>query len=88
MLHQFSELLVERALSRKVGDPLEPDTRVGPLASQAQYDRVRGYLDIASGEGGRFLAGGDGPPHGAGLPRKLPIHSAPNDVGVPDRSAL
>ena len=66
VLHEFSELLVERALSWKVGDPLEPDTRVGPLASQAQFDRVRGYLDIASGEGGRFLAGGDGPPHGAG----------------------
>jgi aldehyde dehydrogenase (NAD+) len=63
---EFSELLVERALAWKVGDPLDPDTRVGPLASQAQRDRVLDYLGIATGEGARFLAGGDGPPDGSG----------------------
>jgi aldehyde dehydrogenase (NAD+) len=63
---EFSELLVERALAWKVGDPLDPDTRVGPLASQAQRDRVLHYLGIATGEGARFLAGDDGPPDGSG----------------------
>jgi alpha-ketoglutaric semialdehyde dehydrogenase len=66
VLDEFSELLVERALAWKVGDPLDPDTRVGPLASQAQRDRVLDYLGIATSEGARFLAGGDGPPDGSG----------------------
>jgi alpha-ketoglutaric semialdehyde dehydrogenase len=66
VLDEFSELLVERALAWKVGDPLDPDTRVGPLASQAQRDRVLDYLGIATGEGARFLAGGDGPPDRSG----------------------
>jgi aldehyde dehydrogenase (NAD+) len=65
-VRRLLELLVERALAWKVGDPLDPDTRVGPLASQAQRDRVLDYLDIATGEGARFLAGGDGPPDGSG----------------------
>jgi acyl-CoA reductase-like NAD-dependent aldehyde dehydrogenase len=66
VLDEFSELLVARALSWKVGDPLDPDTRVGPLASQTQRDRVLHYLGIATDEGARFLAGGDGPPDSSG----------------------
>ncbi len=39
-------------------DSLDPDTRIGPLVSQAQLDRVTGYLDIGRAEGARILAGG------------------------------
>jgi aldehyde dehydrogenase (NAD+) len=57
-LEEFSDLLVERASGWKVGDPLQPETRVGPLASAAQLERVHGYLELASEEGGTDLAGG------------------------------
>ena len=41
-----------------VGDPLEPDTALGPVVSQEQLDRVVGYMDSGREEGARVLAGG------------------------------
>jgi len=59
---EFAERLVDRARSWKVGDPLDADTAVGPLASEAQLDRVSRYLDGAREEGATSLAGADGAP--------------------------
>lgn len=43
----------------RVGNGLDPDTQLGPLISQAQFDRVRGYIDIGSQQdGARLVAGG------------------------------
>ncbi|MFD0902971.1 aldehyde dehydrogenase [Actinomadura sediminis] len=39
-------------------DPLDPGTICGPVISAAQRDRVKGYLDLAAEEGGRFATGG------------------------------
>jgi acyl-CoA reductase-like NAD-dependent aldehyde dehydrogenase len=36
----------------KQGSGIEADTRIGPLVSQEQLDRVTGYLDVGK-EGGR-----------------------------------
>ena len=58
VLAEFAERLVERARSWKVGDPLDWETRVGPLASAAQLDRVTGYLQLARRDGAAALAGG------------------------------
>jgi acyl-CoA reductase-like NAD-dependent aldehyde dehydrogenase len=58
-LQELAERLVARARTWKVGDPLDPDTKVGPLASEAQRLRVSGYMDMAMGEGATVLAGGD-----------------------------
>jgi aldehyde dehydrogenase (NAD+) len=57
---EFAERLVQRARSWKVGDPLDPDTKVGPLASEAQRARVSGYLELARRDGATALAGADG----------------------------
>jgi betaine-aldehyde dehydrogenase len=48
------------------GDPLEPTTKVGPLVSRRQRDRVRGYIDLGVEEGARLVTGGSEPP--VGLP--------------------
>ncbi len=45
-----------------VGDPLAEATRLGPLASAAQRDRVRGYIERGIAEGARLAAGGPEPP--------------------------
>jgi phenylacetaldehyde dehydrogenase len=45
----------------KVGDPLEPDTVVGPVISAAQRDRVESYVRLGREEGGTVLAGGTRP---------------------------
>jgi aldehyde dehydrogenase (NAD+) len=58
VLQPFQERLAALARSWKLGDPLEGDTRVGPLVSADQLHTVTDYLGLAQQEGGRALAGG------------------------------
>ncbi|MCQ4080827.1 aldehyde dehydrogenase [Streptomyces sp. RB6PN25] len=50
----------------KVGDPLDPSTEVGPLASSEHRDRVEGFIAKGRGEGARLALGGSRP---AGIDR-------------------
>jgi aldehyde dehydrogenase (NAD+) len=43
------------------GDPNDPGTVCGPVISERQRDRVQGYLDSATREGGKFACGGGRP---------------------------
>jgi len=52
------ELLLERVKKMRPGDPLDPKTRLGPLVSQAQMEKVLGYIEKGKTEGARLLAGG------------------------------
>jgi 5-carboxymethyl-2-hydroxymuconic-semialdehyde dehydrogenase len=60
---QFVAAFERVAQAFRVGDPFDPESRLGPLVSKGQYDRVMGYLDLAREEG-RLLFGG-GRPAGA-----------------------
>ncbi|MBL8260822.1 MAG: aldehyde dehydrogenase [Xanthomonadaceae bacterium] len=55
---EFRDALVERAIALRVGDPMDSDARMGPLVSQAHFDKVVGALERAKSEGGRVLCGG------------------------------
>jgi acyl-CoA reductase-like NAD-dependent aldehyde dehydrogenase len=55
---EFVAILTDLASNVAVGDPLDPATEMGPLASKEQYDRVSGYLDIGKAEGARAATGG------------------------------
>ena len=57
-LREFQERLVALAEGWKLGDPLEPDTKVGPVVSEDQLKTVLGYLEVGATEGSRVLAGG------------------------------
>ncbi len=46
------------------GDPMAEGTRLGPVASAAQRDRVRGYIQTGIDEGARVAAGGPEAPEG------------------------
>jgi aldehyde dehydrogenase (NAD+) len=46
------------------GDPLQEATKVGPLVSKAQFDRVQGYIARGVQEGATLVAGGPGKPRG------------------------
>ena len=46
------------------GDPFEPTTRLGPLVSETQRERVRGYIEKGEAEGAKLLTGGTEPPEG------------------------
>ncbi len=61
---QVVEGVSKAADAIKVGHGLEPDTDMGPLVSQEQFERVTGYLATGASEGSRATAGGaaiDGP---------------------------
>ena len=40
------------------GDPTDPDVFMGPLVSEAQRDRVEGYVEVGKADGARLLTGG------------------------------
>lgn len=45
----------------KAGDPTDPGTICGPVISARQRDRIEGYLESATAEGGTFACGGGRP---------------------------
>ena len=55
---EFVEKLAIFSQTIKVGDPLAPDTKLGPVVSQRQLDRVMGYVDKGPLEGARLVTGG------------------------------
>ena len=57
------EAVADLAASMPVGDPADPDTRVGPLVSAAQRQRVEDYIATGRAEGGRVATGGGRPQH-------------------------
>jgi aminomuconate-semialdehyde/2-hydroxymuconate-6-semialdehyde dehydrogenase len=55
----FRDALVARAKALVVGDPDDAATHLGPVVSQAHYEKVLGCLELARREGGRVLCGGE-----------------------------
>jgi acyl-CoA reductase-like NAD-dependent aldehyde dehydrogenase len=55
----FTQRLVSRAESLRVGDPLDPETDVGPLISPGDRDRVKEWIEEAVAGGADLLCGGD-----------------------------
>lgn len=55
---EFMERLVEHSRTIRVGDPLDPETQIGPVVSQAQMERILSFIDGAEGEGASPLLGG------------------------------
>ncbi len=58
VLSQFLDRLAARTAKLRIGDPLDPETQIGPLVSRAQMDLVLGHIERARGEGVRLVAGG------------------------------
>ncbi|EHM14936.1 betaine-aldehyde dehydrogenase [Mycobacteroides abscessus subsp. bolletii BD] len=52
------KLITTAASKYSAGDPQDPSTRIGPLASQSQYDSVRGFIERAHRDGARLIVGG------------------------------
>jgi aldehyde dehydrogenase (NAD+) len=56
---QFLDRLVEKSKKMVVGNPLDPKTEMGPQISQAQLDRILGYIRTGVEEGARLECGGE-----------------------------
>jgi acyl-CoA reductase-like NAD-dependent aldehyde dehydrogenase len=63
-LAEAEEIAEAAAEKAKPGDPFEAGTRLGPLVSEAQRERVRGYIEKGQEEGAKLLTGGTEPPEG------------------------
>jgi aldehyde dehydrogenase (NAD+) len=63
---RYVERLAELTRAMRVGDPVHPETGMGPLIRDAQRRRTEEYVEIALKEGARLVAGGRRP---AGLER-------------------
>jgi acyl-CoA reductase-like NAD-dependent aldehyde dehydrogenase len=59
----FMDKLIEGAKGLKVGDPLDPQTDLGPMVDNAAAERTQRWVDEAVAMGGKVLLGGtaDGP---------------------------
>jgi len=51
-------LIAERAAAIRLGDPNDPQTEMGPVANEPQYQKVLGYLRTAQDEGATVACGG------------------------------
>ncbi|MFD3454505.1 aldehyde dehydrogenase family protein [Streptomyces sp. NPDC058691] len=58
------ELLREAAAAYTVGDPADESTRIGPLASELQRQRVEAYIERGIADGATLVFGGPGRPEG------------------------
>lgn len=56
----FLEQFVAKAEAMRFGDPLDPETEFGPLASRQHFEKVKGYVDTVEAVGGRMVTGGVG----------------------------
>ncbi len=63
-LTEAEEIAVQAAEAFTPGDPFEDSTRLGPLVSATQRERVRGYIEKGEAEGAKLLTGGTAPPEG------------------------
>jgi acyl-CoA reductase-like NAD-dependent aldehyde dehydrogenase len=63
-MEEAEQIAAAVAEAHTVGDPFEETTRLGPLVSDVQRERVRGYIRKGVEEGARLVTGGDEPPQG------------------------
>ena len=63
-LAEAEEIAVKTAEAYTLGDPLAEGTRLGPLASDVQRERVRDYIRKGIDEGAKLLTGGPEAPEG------------------------
>ena len=55
---EFTAKVVERVARLKVGNPLDPETEVGPLVHDRHFQKVCSYFDYAVEDGATIAAGG------------------------------
>jgi aldehyde dehydrogenase (NAD+)/betaine-aldehyde dehydrogenase len=73
--------LGEHAGAIRVGDPLDPETQMGSLISQAHRDRVHGFVERGTGEGAEVVTGGS-LPEGPGAFYPPTVVAATNDLEI------
>lgn len=81
----FMERFVEGARAITVGDPMDPETRLGPMVDLAAAQRIGGWVDEAVAAGARVLSGGKG--EGQAFPPTVLV-DVPRDAAVCQQEAF
>jgi len=55
----FVEKFVKASATIVLGDPFDPKTKMGPLVSKEQFERVMNYVEVGKGEGAKLATGGE-----------------------------
>ena len=63
-LEEAEQLAKAAFEANRLGDPLDPETTLGPLVSAVQRDRVRDHVRAGIEEGAKLVTGGAEPPDG------------------------
>ena len=63
-MDEAAELAAQAAAGFTVGPADDEGSRLGPLVSQTQWDRVQGYIQAGIDEGATLVTGGTGKPEG------------------------
>ena len=58
LMAEFVERFVARVRALRVGDPLLPETEVGPLITPREVDRVESWVEEAVTAGAKLVVGG------------------------------
>ena len=58
---QAVEIALQETLSLRMGDPLDPQSFLGPMCSAGQKRTVLDYIKVGQQEGARLLCGSDAP---------------------------
>ena len=56
---KFVDKIASMNQTRKIGNPLDPETEQGPQVDQAQYDRIMHYIGLGKKEGAQCVGGGN-----------------------------
>ncbi len=57
LLDDFLLLFIKKAKEQKIGDPLDPDTDIGPMIAPSEISRIREWLKEAKAMGARIIIG-------------------------------
>ena len=52
------------AAKTRPGDPTDPNSDIGPVISEAQFEKIQGLIETGVAEGAKIAAGGPGKPEG------------------------
>lgn len=58
MYERFRDAMVNKVSRMRIGDPMDPETKMGAVVSRAHRDKVLAAIATARGEGGTILCGG------------------------------
>jgi glyceraldehyde-3-phosphate dehydrogenase (NADP+) len=81
----FMERFVEGARAITVGDPMDPETKLGPMVDLPAAQRIGSWVDEAVAAGARVLAGGTG--QGQSFPATI-LTDVPRDATVCSEEAF